>query len=322
MQKLHTASRQVRRAIALATLPIAGVLAASRAVAAPVVTVPDGCGSTASLETELRRRVGARADAILDETRLSISSDGEQYRLSLRVLAETRELRDPDCRHLFDAAVVIAASLAEGPTPRAQENPPPSPAPRRRPPAGEPERHQEDAPVERERSSAHAPVIGVAAAVGTNFGFLPNPSVGVEFAGSVEWHPWGIALRTRYLSLASERDGTVPPHGVDVQAAGAELAATFIAWQLLEFRAGMNVRVAFGTGRGSPDTSTDTAWSFAPVVGVWAFPLQFGDTWVGAGADLAYDLAPPRFEILQYAEVFHSGKVDGSVFVGAGHRFR
>src|SRR5207245_8451197 len=134
-----------------------------------------------------------------------------------------------DCRHLFDAAVVIAASLAEGPPQRSQENLPPSPpASSNAPAAREPERRSEYAPVERERSSAHAPVIGVGVAVGTNFGFLPNASVGVELAGSAGWHPWGIALRTRYLSLASKRDAT--QHGVDVQAAGAEVAATFVAW--------------------------------------------------------------------------------------------
>src|SRR5262249_3291584 len=132
VQKLRPRAREVRRrAIAVAAQAMAWAVLESRAVAAPVVTVPGEWGSTAALETGLRSRIGPRADAILEQTRLSISSDGVQYRLSMQVGAETRELRDPDCRHLFDAAVVIAASFAEGPAPRPPESaeaPPPASA--------------------------------------------------------------------------------------------------------------------------------------------------------------------------------------------------
>jgi hypothetical protein len=279
--------------------------------------MPEECGSAAALETEVRSRVGVRADAILAETRLTIFLDGEQYRLWMQVGTETREFRDPDCRHLFDAAVVVAASLAGAPAARAPESAAPPAAPSAAVTAPPNEARPTDT---RERPSTGL-VIGGAVGLGTNFGFLPDPSFNVELAGSVAWEAWGIAVRGRYLSPGSGADAA--GHRVDVQAAGAELAATFTAWDLLEVRAGMNVRAAFGSGHGSSLTNgTDTAWSFAPVIGAWAFPLKFGKTWLGVGGDLALDLSPPRFEVIGYGNVFRSEPVDGSVFVGVGHRFR
>src|SRR6185295_5063132 len=134
--------------------------------------VPEECGSAAELQTELRKRVGARADAVLDETRLSIFRDGEQYRLSMKVGAEARAFRDPNCRHLFDAAVVVAASLAEGPAPRPAEAPS---APTDAPAGRGPERARDEAPEDTKGRRAHSPVLGVGVGVGTNFGFLPKP---------------------------------------------------------------------------------------------------------------------------------------------------
>jgi hypothetical protein len=298
------------------------VLCAARAVAAPQVEIPEECGSVASFEAEVRARVGAHADAILRDAMVRIDRDGTEFRLYMRVGTEVRAFHDASCAELLRAAVVVAVSLAEGPTAERESSAAP---PAKMPEETQVPRARTDepaAPPEKDAGSRDRsrPRIGIGAGVGTNFGFLPHPSVAAELIGSALWEPWGVAVRGRYFAPATEQD--VEGRGVEVQAAGAEVAAFWFGWHFLEVRAGMNVRAAFGSGIGSPATSNDTAWSFGPIAGVSATPFIWGNTWVGLGADVALDLARPHFEILRYHEVFRSSLVDGSLFLGAGHLFR
>src|ERR1700753_1569443 len=89
---------------------------ASRGAAAPDLVMPEACGSAASFATELRARVGAHTEEILEKTAVHIEPDVDAYRLTMQVGDEQRTLRDPSCPHLFMAAVVVAASLVEGPS--------------------------------------------------------------------------------------------------------------------------------------------------------------------------------------------------------------
>jgi len=304
------------------TAYVLSMLAGARAVAAAEVAIPEECGSAASFESEVRARVGAPADAILRDTTVRIERDGAEFRLYMQVGTEVRAFHDANCAELFRAAVVVAVSLAEGPA--AHRDSSPAPAPRTQKEASAPPGRSDDAsaaPATKDGPRGRSgPGIGVGAGVGTNFGFLPHPSVNAELIGTMLWDPWGIAVRGRYLAPATEEDPE--RHGVEVQAAGAEVAALWLGWHILEVRAGMNVRAAFGSGKGSPSTSDDTAWSFGPIAGVAATPYIWRTTWVGLGADVTVDLARPRFEILRYGEVFRSSLVDVSLFLGAGHLFR
>ena len=273
----------------------------------------------------MRARVGAHADAILGDATVQIARDGAEFRLHMQVGREVRAFHDASCAELVRAADVVVVSLVEGPAPhRESAGVPESRVPLETESARARTNDENPAAPEQKQTATarerSGPRFGIGAGVGTNFGFLPHPSVAAELIGSALWEPWGVAVRGRYFSPATEEGEQ--GRGVVVHAAGAEVAASFLGWHFLELRAGMNVRVAFGSGKGSPATSDDTAWSFAPIAGVAATPFVWGGTWVGLGADVALDLARPRFEILQYGEVFRSSLVDASLFVGAGHLFR
>jgi hypothetical protein len=308
--------------VRVASLCVLLSLWADRAVAAPDVAIPPECGSAAGFESEVRARVGEQADAVLRNTTVRIERDGAEFRLEMQVGREVRAFRDASCAELFRAAVVVAVSLAEGPAADRAPSPEPSAAPQSAP--AKAPNARDAANADPERSSARAgrsqPRFGIGAGVGTNFGLLPHASFAAELVGSAFWKPWGVAVRGRYFAPASTVDDA--GRGVEVQAAGAELAASWLGWRVLEVRAGGNVRAAFGSGKGSPATSADTAWSAGPIAGIAATPFLWGDTWVGLGADVALNLARPRFEILQYGEVFRSSLVDVSLFLGAGHLFR
>lgn len=291
------------------------------AMAAPDVAIPPECGSAAGFESEVRARVGEQADAVLRNTTVRIERDGAEFRLDMQVGREVRAFRDASCAELFRAAVVVAVSLVEGPAASRAPLPQPAAAPQSPPVPTPSARDAGNADGERSRPAGRSqPRIGIGAGVGTNFGLLPHPSFAAELVGSALWEPWGVAVRARYFAPASTEDAF--GRGVEVQAAGAELAASWLGWRVLEVRAGGNVRAVFGSGKGSPSTSADTAWAAGPIAGVAATPFLWGDTWVGLGADVALNLAQPRFEILQYGEVFHSKIVDVSLFLGAGHLFR
>jgi hypothetical protein len=295
------------------------VLYASRAVAAPRVEIPEECGSAASFEGEVRARLGGSADAILRDTSVRIERDGPEFRLYMQVGTEVRAFHDASCAELLRAAVVVVVSLAEGPAAHRESSGAPE-TPVTKSPESRTDAANPKAPAKAASHERSGAAFGIGAGAGTNFGFLPHPSLAAELVGSALWEPWGVAVRGRYFSPATEQGAQ--GRGVVVQAAGAEVAASWLGWHFLEIRAGMNVRAAFGSGKGSPATSDDTAWSFGPIAGVSATPFIWSDTWVGLGADVALDLARPRFEILRYGEVFRSSVVDASLFVGAGHLFR
>jgi hypothetical protein len=306
----------------------------AQAFAAADVVVPDGCGDAASFETELQSRVGEHAYEVLSKTHVRIERDGDAYRLSMRVGDESRIIQDPSCRELFVAAVVVAAAVVEGNTPRGGERatvpdgvstappvsatqappmvPPQNPAPAR------PDSIEGASPLP--ASSGNRVAFGIGAGVGTSFGFLPKPSLAAELAAGVHFGRWGVAARGRYYASSDERDAE--GRGVSVQAAGAELSASWTGWEVLELRVGANARAAFGDGIGSPQTNTDTAWSLGALAGVRWKALTLRGTSLVLGADGTVDAMRPAFEIIKYHQVFQSSSVDGAVFVGVEQMFR
>jgi len=149
---------------------------------------------------------------------------------------------------------------------------------------------------------------------------LPKPSLAAELVTSLHFGPWGAAARGRYYASSEQKDAQ--GRGVSVQAAGAELSGTWTGWRVIELRAGVNARAAFGDGIGSRSTYTDTAWSIGALAGVRWRTLTLRDTSLVLGADGTIDATPPRFEIVKYGQVFHSSTVDGAVFLGVEHMFR
>jgi hypothetical protein len=94
---------------------LGGVLAACSMLASVVharaaVEVPLGCGSEVEFSGEVRRRLGSDIQPL--PTSLRIEPEAGGYVLRMQVGSEQRELRDPSCRELFRAAVVVAATIA------------------------------------------------------------------------------------------------------------------------------------------------------------------------------------------------------------------
>jgi hypothetical protein len=72
--------------------------------------VPEGCGSRAEFERELERLLGEeRLEPSTVELTITPEADGTHH-LRMTVRGEARELRDPDCRALFESAVVVVAA--------------------------------------------------------------------------------------------------------------------------------------------------------------------------------------------------------------------
>src|SRR5262249_48873828 len=155
-----------------------------------------------------------------------------------------------DCRALFKAALVMAASAVE-----------PSRAPAVTP-------DTERAPLhvatntDEKRASDAAPKIGwrahVDAGAGVALGVLPAPAPRFELSGGIEHGALGALLALHYLMPEEQRAGD--GHGVRVWALGGRVAATYAPLSLLRLGAGVEIDRLRGTGLGSKSTDSDSAW--------------------------------------------------------------
>jgi hypothetical protein len=288
---------------------------ATSALAQISVDAPPGCGSEAELRGELSRLLGAdaaRAEPLLLQIRTPESEDAE-YALELEVQGEHRTLRDRDCRALFKAALVMAASAVE------------------------PLRVQAAAAPENERAPVHAPAITdekrandaapkitwrahVDAGAGIAFGVLPAPAPRFELSGGVEHGAFGALLALHYLMPEEKRAGD--GHGVRVWALGGRVAATFAPVALLRLGTGVEIDRLRGTGLGSKRTDSDSAWMIAPLVEAALVPLEQGPLRLELALDGHYALLRPSFEILGYGAVFQVARFGGSAVARIGWQFR
>lgn len=278
------------------------------------VDAPPGCGSEAELRGELTRLLGAdaaRAEPLLLQIRTPESEDAE-YALELEVQGERRTLRDRDCRALFKAALVMAASAVE------------------------PSRVQAVAPdteraavhalpsTDEKRASAAQPHLAwrahVDAGAGIAFGVLPSPAPRFELSAGIERGAFGALLALQYLMPEEKRAGD--GHGVRAWALGARAAATFAPVELLRLGAGVEIDRLRGTGLGSQSPDSDSVWMVAPLVEAALVPLQSGPLRLELGLDAHYAVLRPRFEILGYGTVFQVARFGGSAFARVGWQFR
>jgi hypothetical protein len=262
---------------------------------------PQECGSSASFEGELRRRLDSGVS--LDTTHVTLTPEAPGYRLVVEVGDERREIHDESCQELVRAAVVIALALLE-PNAPVVAAPPAAAAP----PLAK--------PATTARASGSSARVSLGAGPGLHVGTTPRPTLLLDLDAQLEWARAGLALGFRYLSPSSTRDRA--NHGVQVGGVGAYLAGTFEPWQRVRGHLGLVAYRLTGNGLGSVEQSRDSAWTMGPILGASVTPYARGAFWTRIGAEGQMNLLRPDFEIHAYGPVFRVPKLSESVFVRVG----
>jgi hypothetical protein len=310
---LATPSQPVRNArlrgpppgLAAGLIVLAGVSSRPLRAAVPA-EFPQGCGSSASFEGELRRRL--ESGVSLDTTRVTLTPEASGYRLVVEVGDERRELHDESCQELVRAAIVIALALLEPSAPTAA-----APAPGALPDAAVSPSPKHSAAAS--ASSAPARVL-LGGGPGLHVGTTPQPTLLLDLDAQLEWSRAGLAFGLRYLLPSSTRDRA--NHGVRVGGVGAYLEGTFEPWRRVQGQLGLVAYRLAGSGLGSVEQSRDTAWTMGPILGASVTPYAQGAFWTRIGAEGQINSIRPDFRILDYGPVFRVPKVSASVFVRVG----
>jgi hypothetical protein len=302
------------------------LFASAQASAQAGIDVPSGCGSEGELRAGLARLLGAERAADALPERLSIvQTDAGDYALSLELAGDSRTLRDPDCRALFNAAVVVAAvaidpsvQIAE-PLPAAEPTPAVEPTPAS-PPA--PEGPAEAAPERAEPPRESPPVRGeLAIGGGAVIALLPALAPSLELSGALAYGDLGLALAARYLAPVEESAGGT--HAVEVRGLGARLAAFYDVARIARFSAGVAADRLSGQGLGSAVRgSSEAGVALALVAEAAATPVRVEPLFISLAISGHYALVRPSFEITGYGEVFRVPAVGGSGVVRLGWAFR
>lgn len=272
------------------------------ASASPAVVAPDGCGSAAEFEREVKERLTQASE--VPPTRVWIVAQPGGYRLTIQTAAEIRELFNRDCRELFRAAIVIAVA-------RASEHRQATPLP---PPGLAPSRSTES-----RGESGTQLRLGLSAGGGLHLGLAPHPSVAPEVEGQILFGRLGLGLAIRHLINAGDQDD----QGLGVSVSGPAAMLRVLYALAPAWRAGLGFGVVRlkGVGLGSADNAEDTAWSAGPTISAGWIPLRVRHFWLGVGVETQLNLLRARYEILNHGEVFRVSPVSAGLTVGVGWEF-
>ena len=125
-----------------------------------------------------------------------------------------------------------------------------------------------------------------------------------------------MAGGVRYLRPSSEQDAT--GHGARVGGMGGYLAGSYSPWSWAQARLGFAAYRLSGTGLGSRERASDTAWEAGPTLSAGVMPFRSGLFWTSVGGEGQLSLVRPRFRIDDYGEVFRVPWASGSLFFRAG----
>lgn len=294
------------------------------------VEVPSGCGSEGELRAGLARLLGAeRAADAVPERLWIVKTDAGDYSLSLVLAGESRELRDPDCRALFNAAVIVAAVTidpsvhASAPPPAAEPTHAAEPTPASEPaPAPEGAKPPEPAPERSATPRARPPIHGeITVGGGAVIAFLPALAPSLELSGALAYGDLGLALAARYLAPAEESAGGT--HAVEVRGLGARLSAFYDPARFVRFSAGLAADRLDGQGLGSAVRGrSEAGMALAVLIEAAATPVRLPPCFISVAISGHYALLRPSFEIAGYGEVFRVPPVGGSGVVRLGWEFR
>lgn len=288
--------------LALALCPLASE--ARAAAAAPTTgTIAPGCGTLAEFDRALDARLGD--ERARPPTALSIGRHGAGYVLSLQVGGERRVLRDPNCRELFRAAVVVAVAAAVSETRTDAREPEPATALEKRGTSRE--------------TAARSAGFGLGLAGGVHQGYTPVPALALELEARFSVARAAVGLALRYLAPGAEVDGS--GRGVDVSAVGVLLTGSYAPSPAWEGRLGFGAFRLDGTGTGSVDDRSDYAWSAGPVVGASFYPLRYARFTAGLGVEGEWHVVRPAFRILDYGEVYRVSRFGGTALVRLRYGF-
>jgi hypothetical protein len=256
----------------------AAVFGASPANAVEAPEIPPECGSRASFDSELFKRLPYVQPSAVQ---LSITEASGHYHLRVQIGNELRELDDVSCTELFRAAVVVAVAmlLHEPPEPAAAPKPPrPAPPPR---PA--------------------YPRFAVGAGAGMALGTLPHPVLAFELESKAYWQYLGVSVNLRYLTPTEKVDDQAKR--VQLQAFGAGVSGLFRPSRSWEARLGFAAQRLSGHGAGSiAQTHDDSVWAAGPTLALAFIPVHAGPLWAGLGAEGQLNAVRGRFEILHYSQ--------------------
>ncbi|HEY3495185.1 MAG TPA: hypothetical protein VGK73_10885 [Polyangiaceae bacterium] len=290
---MATTGKALGRSVALAMLLVRPVAAQDQGF-----QLPAECGSEAEFSDELGRLVGAEAERARPTTlAISRASPEEDYRLTLVVGGERRDLSHADCRVLFRSALVIAAASVRPPAEsEPAEAPPPVPPPPPPPPPPEP------LPVE-EPSEPGLPVGGsLSGGVGLALGVLPEPALVLELRGAVLVGMFGFSLSGKYLPpRVVAEDG----REVDIHAFGLRPALLVTPIEQFSLSAGVDIDLLAGAARGGIATpGEDSAWTVAPSLELALIPINTKHLALEVALQGRFAVQRPVFEVTGFGEVY------------------
>jgi hypothetical protein len=268
---------------------LASALHAAAARADTVLHAPEACGSTQDLEQRITALAGpARAALTADVT---VTAEASDYRLTVSLPGETRELRDSDCHALLEAAAVVLALELRASAPEATQAPEITP-------------HVESIPTRIDAAPAPARAQRPVGSngwleLGGHYGMLPGPTAALGVGAALEVGRAGLALQAHYL-WPSETAGEPA-----VRVQGVQAALLLRVVPVARLALGLGGAAAFLHGRGTRVDHVHRAW-VAPASALvearlTVLELQRNQLGITGGAGLA--LVRPRFRVAGHGSV-------------------
>lgn len=288
-----------------------------------VLDIPSSCGSASELTREIDALRASSAASYAERPEVRLAPQGDAYVLQIALPDGTRTLRDPDCRALFRAAIVIAAlghersadALLET-TPAPAELAPTAPAsavavlaapptPVADPAVQRPQSQQttrEKAPVRaaapRPRPAAHAHAFGQVEAA---YGAVPAWSAALAAGASFGRGLWAARAWFGYLTPRTHEQAD---QAVRIQA--LQLAASFELVPLKWLRIGLGVDLFLlrGQGVGVPSASVDWTAQPAPHLALRASVWTRGKFSLQLTGRALWSPQPSRFRLSDGSELY------------------
>jgi hypothetical protein len=278
---------------------LASALCAAAGRADAVLNAPEACGSTQDLEQSIAALAGPQHAPIA--AAVTVTAEASDYKLTVALPSETRELRDSDCHALLEAAaVVIALELRSAPAEVAQA---PEIAP-----------HVESIPQRSDAAPAPARTprrLGLQGwlELGGHYGMLPGPSAALGAGTALHVGRAGVQLQAHYL-WSSETAGEPA-----VRVQGVQAALLLRVTPLARLTLGLGGAGAFLHGRGTRVDHVRSAW-IAPASAVvearlTALERPRNHLGIAAGAGLA--LVRPQFRVASHGSVHQPGTWQASL---------
>lgn len=323
---------------------------APRAGAQDALEIPDSCGSQSELTREVAAlRASARSSLDSGRPAVRLTREGEAYLLTVELPDGRRSLRDPDCRALFRAAIVIAALGQESSvenvleaSARARDDRSASPAAAPVKPAAEPSkivvaRATADEPPRATPPArtgaarrpwlgsdpAHYPrTLALRALLRAELGYGVLPELSGIFGAGVALEYARFAARATLAYQGPPRDArSEEGRGVSVQGLSASLTAELVALPWL--RPGLGVDYHALHGRGLGGRSPRAAWATQVTLhaGFALRLLQRGPFWLELAGRALWAPKPAAFTMTPDTRVYRTSPWGLAGGISAGFQF-